>query len=152
MTKQKSDRTASKAISAGQRAPTRILECPRELGPVARLEWDRIVGEPTSLGVLSSFDRGPLAAYCVAYALWIEAIEGIQTYGAMIKSPNGFPMHSPYLSAANKQLEIMMRIASEFGFTPASRSRIFSYAKRKSMLLEAEEEDSNELEDMRSWS
>lgn len=28
------------------------------------------------------------------------------------------------LAIANRQAEIMMRIASEFGFTPASRSRI----------------------------
>jgi phage terminase small subunit len=33
-------------------------------------------------------------------------------------------MQSPYVSIANRQAEIMMRIASEFGFTPASRSRI----------------------------
>jgi phage terminase small subunit len=31
----------------------------------------------------------------------------------------------------------MLRIASEFGFTPASRSRIFSYSHRESMLLDA---------------
>jgi P27 family predicted phage terminase small subunit len=75
--------------------------------------------------VLSSFDRGPLAAYCTAYALWIDALEMVQKHGAMIKSPNGFPIQSPYLSHLNKQAEIMTRIASEFGFTPASRSRIF---------------------------
>ena len=28
--------------------PTRILECPPELGPVARQEWDRIVGGANS--------------------------------------------------------------------------------------------------------
>src|SRR5258705_12826650 len=109
--------------------PVRILECPPELGPLARQEWDRIVGELTSLGVLSSFDRGPLAAYSTAYALWIEATEAVQKYGATITSPTGDPTQSPYLSTVNRQAEIMMRIASEFGFTPASRSRIFSYSQ-----------------------
>jgi P27 family predicted phage terminase small subunit len=90
----------------------RILECPPELGTVARQEWDRIVGELTSLGVLSSFDRGPLAAYCNAYALWIEAMEGVQKYGAMIKSPNGYPTQSPYLATVNRQAEIMMLLPS----------------------------------------
>jgi phage terminase small subunit len=41
-----------------------------------------------------------------------------------VKSPTSFPVQSPNLAIANKQAEIMMRIASEFGFTPASRSRI----------------------------
>lgn len=58
------------------------------------------------------------------YGLWAEATEAIQKYGAMVKSPTGFPMQSPYVAIANRQAEIMMRIASEFGFTPASRSRI----------------------------
>jgi len=52
------------------------------------------------------------------------AAQAIQKYGAIIKSPSGYPVQSPYVAIANRQAEIMMRIASEFGFTPASRSRI----------------------------
>ena len=104
-----------------------------------------MVGELTILGVLSSFDRGPLAAYCTAYALWIEAIEMVQKHGAMIKSPKGFPIQSPYLSTVNRQAEIMLRIASEFGFTPANRSRIFSYSKSNSLLLDAVNESDDGL-------
>ena len=82
------------------------------------------VGELAALRLLTNLDRAALAAHCGAYALWAEATEAIQKYGAMIKSPQGFPIQSPYLAIANRQAEIMMRIASEFGFTPASRSRI----------------------------
>ena len=42
----------------------------------------------------------------------------------MVKSPNGFPMQSPYVAVANKQVDIMVRIAAEFGMTPCSRTRI----------------------------
>ena len=69
-------------------------------------------------------DRAALAAYCGAYALWVESMEAIQKYGTMVKSPSGYPMQSPYVAVANRQAEIMMRFAGEFGFTPASRSRI----------------------------
>src|ERR1044072_4138156 len=101
-----------------------IPEAPAELSPAARAEWDRLAAELSALGMLTNLDRAALAAYCGAYALWAEATEAIQKYGAMIKSPQGFPSQSPYLAIANRQAEIMMRIASEFGFTPASRSRI----------------------------
>jgi P27 family predicted phage terminase small subunit len=101
-----------------------IPDCPPELSPAARREWDRLVGELGKLRVLTSLDRAALGAYCGAYALWAEATEALQKYGVMVKSPNGFPVQSPYLSIANRQAEIMMRIASEFGFTPASRGRI----------------------------
>jgi P27 family predicted phage terminase small subunit len=67
--------------------------------------------------MLTNLDRAALVAYCGAYALWAEATEAIQKYGVMIKSPSGCPVQSPYVSA-NRQAEIMMRIASGFGFTP----------------------------------
>jgi P27 family predicted phage terminase small subunit len=103
-----------------------VPDCPPELGPVARREWDRLVGELSKLRILTALDRAALASYCGAYALWAEAMEQIQKYGSMVKSPSGYPQQSPYLAIANRQAEIMMRIASEFGFTPASRSRISS--------------------------
>jgi phage terminase small subunit len=40
-----------------------------------------------------------------------------------MKSPNGYPLQSPYVSIATKYADIMARIAGEFGFTPASRKR-----------------------------
>lgn len=145
MQERKPAREAPPAISPPQQSPTRILECPPELSPLARQEWDRVTGELNSMGILSSLDRGPLAAYCVAYALWIEAIEAVQKYGPMIKSPNGHPMQSPYLSVANKQADTMVQIASEFGFTPASRSRIFSFTQKRSMLIEIPDLDEGAL-------
>src|SRR4051812_21481007 len=111
------------------RPDANIPECPPELGPLAKQEWDRLVGELAALRLLTNLDRAALAAYCGSYALWAEATAQIQKYGAMIKSPTGFPIQSPYLAIANRQAEIMMRIASEFGFTPASRSRIATPAK-----------------------
>jgi hypothetical protein len=30
-------------------------------------------------------------SYCAAYSLWAEAIEVTQKYGAMVKSPSGYP-------------------------------------------------------------
>jgi P27 family predicted phage terminase small subunit len=92
-----------------------IPDCPSELGPGAKREWERLVGELGKLKLLTN--RG-------AYGLWAEATEAIQKYGTMVKSPSGYPIQSRYVSIANRQAEIMVRISSEFGFTPASRSRI----------------------------
>ena len=111
-----------------QPEPT-VPDCPPQLGPVAREEWDRLIGELASLRIVTALDRSALAAYCNAYGLWAEAAEAIQKYGTMVKSPTGYPIQSPYVSIANRQAEIMMRIASEFGFTPASRSRISAPAE-----------------------
>jgi P27 family predicted phage terminase small subunit len=129
---------------AEPRPEVAIPDCPQELGETARREWNRLVGELASLKLLTNFDRAALAAYCGAYALWAEATEAIQKYGVMIKSPSGYPVQSPYVSVANRQAEIMMRIASEFGFTPASRSRISTHPKSEPTLFDRLEDYTDE--------
>ena len=99
-------------------------DCPPELGPVARAEWHRIMPEIASLNLTSHLDRAPLAIYCVAYAQWVEAAEFIQKFGSMVKTPTGFPIQSPYVAILNRQADTMIRIASEFGFMPASRAKL----------------------------
>ncbi len=49
----------------------------------------------------------------------------------------GYPIQSPYVATTNRQAEIMMRIASEFGFTPASRSRIAVPQEQERTLFDA---------------
>jgi P27 family predicted phage terminase small subunit len=123
------------------RPETEIPECPIELGPIARQEWNRLVGELSALRMITKLDRAALAAYCGAYSLWAEATEAIQKYGTMVKSPSGYPIQSPYVAVANRQAEIMMRIASEFGFTPASRSRISTQQPSEPNLFDCLSED-----------
>src|SRR5688572_10690474 len=101
-----------------------VPTCPSCLGHEAGKEWKRLAKELGDLGLLTRIDRRMLAAYCQAHALWVEAVSSIERYGTMVKSPNGYPMQSPYVAVANKQVEIMVRIASEFGMTPSSRTRI----------------------------
>jgi P27 family predicted phage terminase small subunit len=119
------------------RPEPQVPPCPSELSPAAQREWHRLVTELGALKLLTNLDRAALAAYCGAYALWAEAQEAIQKYGTMVKSPSGFPMQSPYIAVANRQAEIMMRIASEFGFTPAKRSRISTPSSSEPTLFDA---------------
>jgi P27 family predicted phage terminase small subunit len=118
-----------KLNDAGPRPEPRAPTCPGALGPAARKEWQRLAKELGSLGLLSGLDRGALAAYCQAHALWQEAVQALERYGTMVKSPNGYPMQSPYVAVLNKQVDIMVRIAAEFGMTPSSRTRIRTGAR-----------------------
>src|SRR4051794_17043241 len=79
-----------------------IIECPPELDGVARQEWDRVAPLLTAKNRLTALDRAPLAVYCIAYSAWLEAVTAMQTYGTVMKSPNGHPIQSPYVSIANK--------------------------------------------------
>jgi P27 family predicted phage terminase small subunit len=111
-------------VESEQTAQVEKVECPPELGAIAREEWDRVAPHLVAAGRLKPLDRSSLAVYCAAYATWLEASIALQTYGTVMKSPNGYPMQSPYVLIATKYADIMTRISSEFGFTPASRGRL----------------------------
>jgi len=106
------------------RPEVRAPSCPRELPPVAKKEWKRLARQLVTLRLMTDLDRAMLGAYCQSFALWVEGVAAIRKFGTMVKSPSGFPMQSPYVAVVNKQAEIMIRIAAEFGFSPSSRSRI----------------------------
>ena len=42
----------------------------------------------------------------------------------LIRTPSGYVQQSPWLSIANRQVELMNRQAAELGLTPASRTRV----------------------------
>jgi P27 family predicted phage terminase small subunit len=83
--------------------------------------------------VLTMVDRAGLAAYCQAYGRWVEAEERLRATPPLVKTPSGYVQQSPWLSIANKQLELMGRYMAEFGMTPASRSRLAATDPRASL-------------------
>lgn len=108
--------------------PEGLPDCPPHLAAVAQDEWARIAGVLYDMGVLTVVDRAALAAYCQAWARWVEAEEKLKETPVMLRTPSGYVQQSPWLSVANKQLELMGRYMAELGITPASRSRVAAYA------------------------
>lgn len=98
---------------------------PKHLSEVAKKEWARMV-RLLGCGVLKATDQATLAMYCQAYGRWVEAEAHIRENGAVVKSPNGYPIQNPYLSVANKAMEQMTKLLPGMGLTPADRSRIQS--------------------------
>lgn len=112
-------------LNKAEPAPrVRLPRPPEHLNVEAKKEWRRAGRFLTQLGLISDIDRAAFAAYCTAWGRWVEAEAALKTYGLMLKSPNGFPVQSPYLAVANRALEQMRSLLSEFGMSPASRTRV----------------------------
>jgi P27 family predicted phage terminase small subunit len=97
---------------------------PSHLSAEAKREWWRLGRQLKAIGLMTNIDRGALALYCQAWSRWLEAEKALKTYGVMVKSPNGFPMQSPYLAVANKAMEQIRTMLCEFGMSPSSRTRV----------------------------
>jgi P27 family predicted phage terminase small subunit len=106
------------------RPPATTPRCPPHLSKEARREWRRTAKLLAEMGLLTSVDRAALALYCEAWARWVEAEQALQKYGVVMKSPNGFPVPSPYLGIATRAMEQVRHLLAEFGMSPASRSRV----------------------------
>ena len=104
--------------------PEGLPDCPPHLSELAQAEWARIAWDLHVTGVLTTVDRAALAAYCQCYGRWAEAEEKLRESPTLIRTPSGYVQQNPWLSVANKQLELMGRYMAELGITPASRSRI----------------------------
>jgi P27 family predicted phage terminase small subunit len=106
--------------------PRRVVpRCPDFLDEDAKREWRRVTRLLERNGIVTELDGPTLMAFCQAFSRWAVAERNLQKYGTVILSPDkNFPIQSPYLSIANMAMEQMVKIATEFGMTPSSRSRV----------------------------
>lgn len=108
-----------------------IPTCPRHLKGESRKEWKRITEELDKYGMISEVDRGALAMLCTLWGRYVAAEEMIEkaavqspgSAGLFVKSPNNFPIQSPWLAVSNKAIEQYKGLCAEFGLTPAARVR-----------------------------
>lgn len=99
------------------------VTCPAFLDKVAKREYMRLIRvAPAKL--ITAADRGTLAAMCQLYSRAIQAEEKIRTDGAVITTTNLNVIQSPWVGMANKAWSEYARLATEFGLTPSSRSRL----------------------------
>ncbi|KHQ49727.1 phage terminase small subunit P27 family [Mameliella alba] len=101
-----------------------LPRCPAHLDAVAHKEWRRLATPMYEAGILTLADRAALAAYFQAYARWVEAEERLKETPALLKTPSGYVQQSPWLTVANKQMELMARYMSELGLTPSARTKL----------------------------
>ena len=116
---------------APRRQPGRLPHAPSYLDDNGKAEWRRTGKLLLQAGLMDELDTTALATYCQAYSRWLAAEEQIKKDGMIVVATNGFPVQSPYLSIANKAIQQMAKIMSEFGMTPASRSRLPAKAKEE---------------------
>lgn len=101
-----------------------LFEAPEWMTDSQRAGWAyAIANAPPHL--LKRLDRSVLVVWVVAEDMHRDASCAVAKYGLITKSPvKGDPMQNPYLAIINKQASIMLKAASELGFSPSSRSRV----------------------------
>ena len=129
---------------------SRVPAPPAFLRGEAKKEWQRVAPELHRLGLLTKVDKAALTGYCIA---WGDLVDVEHKLDKMQKrhrdylkrkkkdpedtdrpSSNGFvsitskgnAIIEPLLSVRKQVLETMHKFLTEFGMSPASRTRIIS--------------------------
>jgi P27 family predicted phage terminase small subunit len=99
-------------------------EPPAELSALAKGEWDRITPILTRMRVLTEADGAALALYCETFATWTETAKKIARQGYVVLSAAATAKVNPLVAINAQARADMLRLLSEFGLTPSSRSRV----------------------------
>ena len=97
---------------------------PDHLGKEAKKYWKETFKLLAGVGVLTEMDSDTLSLYCETKAKWVYAKKQLEKNGLVIIAQSGFPVQSPWLQICNKCFDQMLKISTEFGMTPSSRTRI----------------------------
>ena len=112
-------------------------ECPDivKKNKVAIREWQRVVPILIELEVLSRLDSAVLAEYCIAYSRWVMA--EAKCAENLVYESKGRQYETKWLKVAKDAAIQMHKCATEFGLTPASRTRVQIENKHPGATLKA---------------
>jgi len=109
-------------------------EAPSDLECEALAEWNRIVPELDSMGLLARADRAALVRYCQAWATSQAAFADMNDngmYETVYNQHGSRTVKRPCVNVAAEYSKIMKSYLIEFGLTPAARTRVKSNPKPK---------------------
>jgi P27 family predicted phage terminase small subunit len=102
-------------------APT----CPAWVNSDGKKLWKFLAPKLERLGLLTEIDGGALACCCNEYGTYVELVREIKKKKVRtFTTDNGYEAPIPEISMANKAFVNYKAMITEFGLTPASRSRI----------------------------
>ncbi|MGD9879013.1 MAG: phage terminase small subunit P27 family [Hyphomicrobiaceae bacterium] len=97
--------------------------------------------------MLTALDRGLLTIWVVACDEHRRAAIKVAELGPLARKGDGAPTQSPFLRIMNQQAGVMIKAASELGFSPAARVRLATGAAT----ADDDEEKKHETEEPLDW-
>jgi P27 family predicted phage terminase small subunit len=85
--------------------------------------WNDVIADAPK-GLLKKLDGSVLTVWVVACSIHRRMAEKVNAGLVLAHTPAGMPVVGPYMSILNRQSAIMVKAASELGFSPSARTRI----------------------------
>lgn len=115
--------TAGRPVNLGPAFKRLPPNPPSWLSGEAKAEWKRVVPGLARLDLLKPEDRAALAAYCEAWATFVQATRTVQEEGQVIEARQGKLPH-PCVGIARAAGREMRSWAAHFGLTPSTEQAL----------------------------
>jgi P27 family predicted phage terminase small subunit len=115
--------TAGRPVNQGPAFKRLPPNPPSWLSREAAAEWKRVVPGLSRLDLLKPEDRAGLAAYCEAWATFVQATRTVQDEGQVIEARQGKLAH-PCVGIARNAGREMRSWAAHFGLTPSTEQAL----------------------------
>ncbi|WP_423488003.1 phage terminase small subunit P27 family [Mycobacteroides sp. PCS013] len=102
-----------------------VPEAPEWLPDEGKAEWARVAPTLATLKLIKPEDRAAFAAYCNAWAQYVQAVRMYKDEGLTIINPqSGRESVHPAVTVAQTASRELLRYAQHFGLTPSSEQNI----------------------------
>lgn len=111
----------------GPRPPVKPIAAPKwVVDKAGRDLWAELLLELQHRHQYLNLFKVELGRYCNAFAEYVKANSEIAKKGGghIVKSPNGYPVQSPWVTIRNRNHEIMLRLAADLGLNPVAQQRL----------------------------
>lgn len=104
----------------------KVSRPPAWLSEGAKRFWRKLAPQLRPLGLLANLDLGAFTILCVTYDAWVQASLKLRETGETYRNGDagGIEKRHPLLAVVSAYREGFIRLALEFGMTPASRQRL----------------------------
>lgn len=96
---------------------------PSHIPPMARPEWKRVTADLSERGLLTETCLPLVASYVLATWQIAVAVKAIKKDGAFVRTKLGEPKPHPAQAMLSRAQEMIVRLGSELGLSPAARAR-----------------------------
>lgn len=134
-------RPGLKPIEGGKGEPSGLPSLPDHLPAGMKGEWRALIADLQARKLWDPVMTSAVEAYVTALWMIAECRKAIAADGAFVTTKNAQPKPHPAAGMLSKHLEIAARLAGEFGFTPAARSR-------KSLQIQGGQSDDDDASDL----
>jgi P27 family predicted phage terminase small subunit len=116
---QRRNKTEPKPVRGRPVKPEHVESC-----EVASAQWDELCSTLDAMNILTVADKSLLALYCQTYSEWSKLQHHVRENGCTIFNDKGNASQSAEAIQVHRYADRLLKMMSELGLTPSSRSRI----------------------------